>query len=148
MDLWSISLPTIFQLVMIFFHGHVLHILISKIYSKLPCYDLKKFKPMCFCRSKCTKNVQILKLITFAIVSDFMFDMYWGVPLMFLNDTFMMWSDNMFRKVRELVSPAVISSWNYFLSKKFIELIIAASSINEIMKDICCTSCKCVIKTF
>lgn len=65
LDLWSICLPTIFQPVMPFFHGNVLHILIGKIFSKLPCNDLRKSKPMYFCRSKCAKKYINIKISIF-----------------------------------------------------------------------------------
>ena len=68
---------------------------------------------MCFWAGKCTKNVQALKFLFFAIASDLMFDMHWGVPLIFLNDAFMISSYNMFQQVRELILPAVISSEIY-----------------------------------
>ena len=118
-----------FQPVTSFFHGHVLHNLINKIYSKLPCYDLKKFKPMYFCRSKCTKKCINIKSSIFAMVSDLMFHMYWSVPVIFLNNASMASSDNMFHKVHEMVLPAVLSSWNYLLSKKLLKLLIATCSI-------------------
>ena len=54
-----------FQLVTSFFHGNVLHILIGKIYSKLPCNDLRKSKPIDFCRSKCAKKYINIKISIF-----------------------------------------------------------------------------------